>query len=59
MTALCILFYTISFPISFQGYLGLDGLLDSGIYDGTGVGRFMAQMVGADAGGSDGKGRLA
>lgn len=43
---LCIFFYTIV-PIAFQGYLGLDGLLDPGIYDGTGVGRVMAEMVGA------------
>lgn len=43
---LCVLFFTIV-PVSFQGYLGLDGLLDPEIYDGTGVGRFMAQMIGA------------
>jgi len=43
---LCIAFYTIV-PIAFQGYLGLNGLLDPGIYDGTGVGRVMAKMVGA------------
>lgn len=43
---LCILFYTIV-PISFQGYLGLEGVLEPGIYDGTGVGQLMAQMIGA------------
>ena len=43
---LCIAFYTLV-PIAFQGYLGLDGLLEPGIYDGTGVGQVMTQMVGA------------
>ena len=43
---LCIAFYTLV-PVAFQGYLGLDGLLDPGIYDGTGVGHVMTQMVGA------------
>lgn len=43
---LCIAFFTLV-PIAFQGYLGLDGLLDPGIYDGTGVGQVMAKMVGA------------
>jgi amino acid transporter len=43
---LCIFFFALV-PVAFQGYLGLDGLLDPGIYDGTGVGRVMAQMVGA------------
>ncbi|MBA2126951.1 amino acid permease [Hyphomicrobium methylovorum] len=43
---LCIAFYTLV-PIAFQGYLGLQGLLDPGIYDGTGVGKVLAQMVGA------------
>lgn len=43
---LCIFFFTLV-PIAFQGYLGLEGLLDPGIYDGTGVGRVMAHMVGA------------
>lgn len=43
---LCIAFYTLV-PIAFQGYLGLEGLLDPGIYDGTGVGKVMTQMVGA------------
>lgn len=43
---LCIAFFTLV-PVAFQGYLGLDGLLDPGIYDGTGVGKVMTQMVGA------------
>jgi amino acid transporter len=43
---LCIAFF-VAVPIAFQGYLGLNGLLDPGIYDGTGVGRVMAQMVAA------------
>ncbi len=43
---LCILFFTLV-PVAFQGYLGLDGLLDPGIYDGTGVGQVMVRMVGA------------
>lgn len=43
---LCIAFYTLV-PVAFQGYLGLNGLLDPGIYDGTGVGKVMTQMVGA------------
>lgn len=43
---LCIAFF-VAVPIAFQGYFGLSGLLDPGIYDGTGVGRVMAQMVGA------------
>ncbi len=43
---LCIAFYTLV-PVAFQGYLGLNGLLEPGIYDGTGVGQVMTQMVGA------------
>lgn len=43
---LCIAFYTLV-PVAFQGYLGLSGLLEPGIYDGTGVGQVMRQMVGA------------
>jgi len=42
---LCLVFYAIV-PISFQGALGLKGLLDPGIYDGSGVGAAMAHMVG-------------
>lgn len=43
---LCIAFFTLV-PVAFQGYLGLNGLLDPSIYDGTGVGKVMTQMVGA------------
>lgn len=43
---LCIAFFTLV-PVAFQGYLGLNGLLDPGIYDGTSVGKVMTQMVGA------------
>ncbi len=42
---LCLFFYTLV-PISFQGALGLKGLLEPGIYDGSGVGAAMAAMVG-------------
>lgn len=42
---LCIAFFTLV-PVAFQGYLGLNGLLDPSIYDGTGVGKVMTQMVG-------------
>lgn len=43
---LCLVFFTLV-PIAFQGYLGLDGLLEPSIYDGTGVGEVMAKMIGA------------
>ncbi len=43
---LCIAFYTLV-PVAFQGYLGLEGLLDPGIYDGTGVRQDYDAMVGA------------
>lgn len=33
-------------PITFQGYLGLNGMLDGGIVAGTGVAAAMAMMVG-------------
>lgn len=33
-------------PLALQGSLGLDGLLDPKIYDGTGVGLALAQIVG-------------
>ncbi len=42
---LCIVIFTVV-PIAFQGSLGLEALLDKGIYDGTGVGQAMARMVG-------------
>jgi amino acid transporter len=44
-TLVCLFFYAIV-PISFQGALGLTGMLDPGIYDGSGVGLAMAKMVG-------------
>lgn len=43
---LCLVFFTLV-PIAFQGYLGLEGLLQPSIYDGTGVGEVMARMIGA------------
>ena len=42
---LCIVVYTLV-PFTFQGALGLAGMLDPGIYDGTGVAAAMARMVG-------------
>lgn len=42
---LCVVTYTV-IPLSFQGVLGLDGMLEKGIADGTGVGVAMARMVG-------------
>jgi amino acid transporter len=44
-TLVCLFFYALV-PISFQGALGLKGLLDPGIYDGSGVAAAMARMVG-------------
>lgn len=45
---LCILVFTLV-PVAFQATLGLGGLLDKGIYDGTGVGQALARMVGGGA----------
>ncbi len=42
---LCLLLF-ILVPITFQGYLGLTGMLDPGIVAGTGVASAMAAMVG-------------
>ncbi|MFU0508033.1 APC family permease, partial [Pseudaminobacter sp. NGMCC 1.201702] len=42
---LCLLLYTLV-PFTFQGVLGLEGMLSGPIVDGTGVGQAMAQMVG-------------
>ncbi|MBL8583197.1 MAG: APC family permease, partial [Rhizobiaceae bacterium] len=42
---LCILLYTLV-PFTFQGVLGLDGMLAGPIVDGSGVGEAMAEMVG-------------
>ena len=45
-SAICLFFYAIV-PISFQAFLGLDGLADPKITDGSGVAAAMARMVGA------------
>jgi amino acid transporter len=45
ISLVCLFFYTLV-PLSFQGFLGLTGLLDPGIYSGAGVGLAMAHMVG-------------
>ena len=42
---LCILIFMLV-PLSFQGALGLDRLLEPGIYDGSGVAAAMGDMVG-------------
>lgn len=41
----CIIIYTLV-PLAFQGYLGVDGMLQPGIVDGSAVAGVMAQMVG-------------
>jgi amino acid transporter len=41
---LCIAVYSLV-PLAFQGHFGLHGLLDPAIYDGSGVGIAMAQML--------------
>ena len=43
--AVCLFFYAIV-PVSFQAFLGLDGLSDPKITDGSGVAAAMARMVG-------------
>jgi amino acid transporter len=45
---LCMFAYTV-IPFSFQGVLGVEGMLDDGIVDGTGVAAAMAAMVGGGA----------
>jgi amino acid transporter len=45
---LCLVLF-ILVPITFQGYLGLTGMLDGGIVAGTGVASAMANMVGGGA----------
>jgi amino acid transporter len=45
---LCMAVFTLV-PFAFQGALGLDGMLDPGIYDGTGVAKAMAGIVGGGA----------
>lgn len=42
---LCLVLYSLV-PFTFQGVLGLDGMLAGPIVDGTGVGNAMAEMVG-------------
>jgi len=42
---LCVVFYFLV-PFSFQGVLGLEGMSDPGIVDGTGVGEALGNMVG-------------
>jgi amino acid transporter len=44
---LCLVLF-ILVPITFQGYLGLTGMLDGGVVAGTGVADVMARMVGGD-----------
>nr|WP_298686274.1 APC family permease [uncultured Dongia sp.] len=45
---LCLVLF-ILVPITFQGYLGLGGMLETGIVDGSGVANAMALMVGGGA----------
>jgi amino acid transporter len=45
---LCIAVYSLV-PLAFQGHFGLSALLDPAIYDGSGVGVAMAQMVNGGA----------
>jgi len=45
---LCLFVFTIV-PIAFQGVLGLKGMLDPAIYDGTGVAKAMTRMIGGGA----------
>ena len=45
---LCIIFFFL-IPFSFQGVLGQEGMLATGIVDGTGVGEGMGNMIGGGA----------
>ncbi|SIT87100.1 APC family permease [Pontibaca methylaminivorans] len=45
--AACILIYTLV-PLAFQGFLGVDGLLQPGVEDGSAIAKVMATMVGGD-----------
>ena len=45
---LCIAIFTLV-PLAFQASLGLDGMLDPTIYDGSGVGQALARIVGGGA----------
>ena len=47
---LCLVLF-ILVPFTFQGYLGLNGMLDAGIADGSGVASAMADMVGGTGAG--------
>jgi amino acid transporter len=42
---LCIVVFTLV-PFTFQGFLGVSGMISPGVVDGTGVGSVMADMVG-------------
>ncbi|MGD9919868.1 MAG: APC family permease [Pseudorhodoplanes sp.] len=46
---LCLVLYTLV-PFTFQGVLGLSGMLESSIVDGSGVAAAMGQMVGGGGG---------
>ncbi|WP_309753460.1 APC family permease [Novosphingobium sp.] len=45
---LCIAIFTLV-PLAFQASLGLEGMLDPSIYDGSGVGNALAKIVGGGA----------
>jgi len=45
---LCVVVFSLV-PLAFQGSLGLNGMLDPGIYSGMGVADAMAGMIGANA----------
>jgi amino acid transporter len=45
---LCIVFFFL-IPFSFQGVLGTEGMLASGIVDGTGIGEALGNMIGGGA----------
>lgn len=45
---LCVAIFTLV-PLTFQGELGLNGMLDSSIYDGSGVAKVMAHMISGGA----------
>lgn len=49
VTLLCLFFYAVV-PLSFQAFLGLDGVSDPAIGDGSGVAAAMSRMVGASPG---------
>ncbi|WP_233352068.1 APC family permease, partial [Pseudogemmobacter humi] len=45
---LCVVIFTLV-PLAFQGYLGVEGILQPGIVDGTAVAGVMGEMVGGGA----------